>query len=239
MIQGNLKRPTLRQYLSDVRAHLLPTFGELELPRVNNVGEIESFQNKLTASGQSNWSVRRIVNTLSGILDHAYRRRLLTHNAAQAARKPEAKSKRKPVLLSVEEVYDLAKAAPTADEQRLILTLAFTGVRKSELFALRWENVRLDDGGGSIVIVENCYEGEVGERTKTKTGMREIPFGSIQAGILREQASEGRYSPHSVVYPSPEGARWHSSNFHKRVWSKAREKSGLHEVQMHDLLGSS
>jgi integrase len=123
----------------------------------------------------------------------------------------------------------------SSDERRFILMLAFTGARKSELWALRWPNVELTEDDGLIRLVERCYEGDVAERTKTSAGSREIPFGATVAAILREQASEGRDSPHGLVFPSPEGSYWLGQNFHKRVWKDARTRAGLPTLTLHDL----
>jgi integrase len=234
VLQGTLSSTTLKQYQADIRKHLRPTFGDTRLDAID-VAAVERFQSKLTNTGQSNHSVRRLINTLSGILEHARRRRLIQFNPCQAVDKPRATAKRKPILPTVEQVYELAHGAPTPDDRRFILTLAFTGVRKSELFALRWPNVVLDDEGGVIRVVERCYEGDVADRTKTQTGSREIPLGAIAIAILREQAANGRVSPHNLVFPSPNGAYWLGQNFHKRVWKDTRTQASLPRLTLHDL----
>jgi integrase len=109
----------------------------------------------------------------------------------------------------------------------MILVAAYTGARISELFGLRWENVDITEDGGALRIVEQFYRNERVDRPKTPTGAREVPFGKLVAGILREQAAEGRYSVHSLVFPSREGHYWHESNFNRRVWQKTRAAAGF------------
>jgi integrase len=143
--------------------------------------------------------------------------------------KPPPRSKTKPKLVTTAQVHELAACAPTKDETRMILVAAFTGTRFAELIALKWPNVDLEDESGAIRIVEQYYAGELVDRTKTPTGAREVPFGALVASILREQAGEGRYSPHGLLFPSPEGHYCHASNFNRRVWAKTLQKAGFGE----------
>lgn len=236
VMQRTLAASTLKQYEADIRKHLLPAFGERCLDAID-VAAVERFQNRLTITGQSNHSVRRIINTLSGILEHARRRRLLAFNPCQAIDKPKATARRKRTYITVEQVYEFAEAAPTNDDRRFILACAFTGPRKSELFALKWPNVELtEDEGGLIVFVDTCYEGVVREGDgKTEWAKRAVPIGETAAAIFREQAREGRDSPHNLVFPSPKGAYWQAQNFQKRVWNPTRQAAGLPTVTLHDL----
>jgi hypothetical protein len=65
-LQGTLSSGTLKQYQADVRKHLRPAFGDRRLDSID-VAAVERFQSKLTIGGQSNHSVRRLVNTLDGV----------------------------------------------------------------------------------------------------------------------------------------------------------------------------
>jgi integrase len=232
--QERRRSSTVYQYGQDVKGHILPALGDLALPQID-IPAVERFRNKLTASGQSNFSVCRILNTLSLILEHARRHRIVQHNPVRDVEKPKARPRKKAILLTTRELHDLAACAPTKDETRMILAAAFTGTRFAELIALRWENIDLADDGGALRIVEQYYRDELVDRTKTPTGAREIPFGAVVAAILREQAADGRYSSQGLVFPSPEGHYWHASNFNRRQWATTRKRAGMTDLHFHHL----
>src|SRR5262249_43922677 len=116
---------------------------------------------------------------------------------------------------------------------------AFTGIRASELFALSWPNVTLDEGDESMLIVAQFYKGEYVDHAKTDAGDRKVVLSNDAASILREQwlaqQVSNRPNPLDLVFPSPEGHHWRDSNFNRRVWQHARKAAQLPELKFHYL----
>lgn len=235
--QGDLRGSTAMQYKRDIRNHLLPEFGPYRVDDID-VEQIERFRDKLTASGLSNDSVRRIVTTLGYTLKLARKWRLIAHNPVADADKP-ATRRRKPTLPSLADIERLAKAMPDRGTSALVLFAAFTGARKAECFALRWSEVDLTPGGEIVRIVRQFYKGELVEQTKTLAGAREILLAPQAARALRElsvgQQVDERPNPQGLVFPSPRGSYWRDSNFDRRIWQKARIKAKLPELMFHTL----
>jgi integrase len=154
-----------------------------------------------------------------------------------AIEKPQAKRRRDPHPLRVADVRRLADAAPASDVRNLILVAAFTGARLGELFALRWDNVKLEpEGSETALIVEQAYQGEVVDRPKTPSGRRLIELGPDAAEALRAQhVDSGRANPLGLVFPSPNGTHHRQSNFTRREWTQTRERAKLTQATFHDL----
>jgi integrase len=235
--QGELRTSTGAQYKRDINNHLLPEFGPY---RVDDIGveQIERFRDKLSADGLSNDSVRRVLTTLGYTLKLARKWRLIAHNPVADADKP-ATQRRTPTIPTLEEVERLAKAMPNRETSALVLFAAFTGVRKSECFALRWTDVDLTRGNETVRIVRQFYKGELVEQTKTLASAREIVLAPPAAQALRElsiaQQVDARPNPEGLIFPSPLGGYWRDSNFDRRVWQKARVKAKLPTLTFHTL----
>jgi hypothetical protein len=166
--QGELRSSTATQYKRDIRNHLLPEFGPYRLDQID-VEQVERFRDKLTRRGLSNGSIKRVITTLGYTLKLARKWRLIQYNPVADADKPRAR-RRTPTLPTVDGIERLAQAMPTRETTALVLFAAFTGARKSECFALRWNDVDLTRGKETARIVRQFYKGELVDETKTPAG---------------------------------------------------------------------
>ena len=129
-----------------------------------------AFRKLLEEQAPSNWSVLRIVNTLSGVLDMARKHGYIRFNPVHDVERVPARSNREPVILTLAEVWSLIEHAPDPHTACLILVAAFTGARQSEIFALRWPSVELAEGHEMLTIREEYYWGELAERQRLPLG---------------------------------------------------------------------
>ena len=235
--QGELRDSTVMQYSRDVRNHLVPEFGRLRLDQIG-VEQIERFRDQLTASGLSNDTVRRIVNTLGYVMKMARRWRLIAFNPVTDADKPRPR-RRTPDLPTLAQVEHLAASAPSLEFGHLIRFAASSGLRISEIFGLRWENCNLTEGAETVRVVEQRYKGKTVPSAKTRAGSREIVLAPQAAQALRQQSAsqqvDDRPNPHGLVFPSPQGNYWHDSNFNRRIWQPTRKAAGLEALHFHTL----
>ena len=120
-----------------------------------------------------------------------------------------------------------------------MLVAAFTGIRKSEAFGLRWLDVELTEAAERIIVRRQFYKGELVERAKSDAGNREIVLAPQAATVLRElsvgQRLDDRPNRHGLVFPSPMGVHWRDSNFDRRVWKPLRDAAGLPDLMFHTL----
>jgi len=237
--QGDLASSTLGNYRRDIAADLVPAFGHLFLDAIT-LEDVERWQGRLARPprGLSNHTIRRLVNTLSAVLEMARRRGHVSHNPVHDVKRPKARSNHKATVLNFEGICKLAKCAPTLDARHLILVAACAGLRFGEAVALRWDNVCLDEGDEHLLVVEHFYRGELMEAAKTPAGARRVELSPIAIEALTAQHVVGRSSSHRLVFPASEGGYLTESNFNRRVWQPTREAAGLPGLWFHDLRSS-
>jgi integrase len=241
-----LQQSTATLNESDTRKHLLPALGTFPLNRIEAT-HIEDLQTRLLASGLSAHTVRRVTNTLSGILKLARRRKLVTANVVEDVDKPHTEARRA-TIPTLDQVHALAAATPSRTLRVMILTAALTGMRQSELFGLRWTSIDTDAQPPTMRVVEQHYRGETKTRAKTPQGLREFPIPDFLADELRllsaEQQIDGQPNPYGLVFPTPSGRYWPARRFQDR-WAGVtrdgkrlkgiRDRAGLPHLRFHDL----
>ncbi|MFP2962041.1 tyrosine-type recombinase/integrase [Myxococcus sp. 1LA] len=102
-----------------------------------------------------------------------------------------------PRVLDLAEAIRVAQHATTVDIADFIYVGIFTGMRRGEIIALRWENVRLQD---RYIVVRRS-----GRRKRTKTKrIREVPIPLPLVPILERRQAEARSE---WVFPNKAGKR--------------------------------
>ena len=116
-----------------------------------------------------------------------------------------------------------------------VVLLAATGLRRSELLALRWEDVDLDECvatvSGSVVRLKGA--GLVRQDTTKGGGGRAIPLPQFAVDALhRRKGEQPRTTTAGVIFPSSTGTLRDPDNFGKQ-WREVRESLGLPDVSSH------
>ena len=175
--ESSLKGTTLSGYLSYLRKHLNPEFGEMQLHQIT-VNDIQDFMND--REDLSRKTIREFVGLLSQILDSAIEDRHIDMNPAQSKRlmNPSDKVKVRDAL-PLDDVIDIIMSMSTlnANDLRLLSLLLFTGMRRGEVLGLRWEDIDLEN---RLISVKRNVTFEKNQptvtTTKTKNGVRKIPL---------------------------------------------------------------
>lgn len=160
--------------------------------------------------------------------------------APRRKKKAERKPKGAPAL-AVNQVRALLTAigesdvCASKDLRDPVTVLAATGLRRSELLALRWTDVDLDarvlTAAGSVVRLKG--QGLV-LQDRTKGGdERSVPLPQFAAEALRRRKDEWN-GPNTagVIFPSSTGTLRDPDNFGKQ-WREVREDLGLPDVSSH------
>lgn len=160
---------------------------------------------------------------------------LLERNPFADLRLPESRGRKEIVALSADEVELLSSAARSLRPESApliegaILTLGYAGLRVSELFALRWSDIDLQEQ--AAVIRRRAYHGRMD--TPKSGRSREI--------VLPERAVDGiqmapRRLGQELVFPSPQGKVFRAFTF-GRYWEicRARFEADLTQERREDL----
>lgn len=160
--------------------------------------------------------------------------------ATRRKRKGDNRAKGAPAL-GIEQVRALLVAigsSPVCESKDLrdpVVVLAATGLRRSELLALRWEDVDLDGRvltvSGSVVRLKG--QGLVRQETTKGGGRRSVPLPRFAVDALHRRKGE-QPGPNTagVIFPSSTGTLRDPDNFGKQ-WREVRDSLGLPDVSSH------
>jgi integrase len=170
------KPSTLRSYRSTLEAHLLPAFGAMPLHEITPA-HIDRWRAGLVGSPRTK---NELLTELYGVFRRAQKDYGLERNAAAEVEKLRQRGRLDLDVLTPEEVRALCRAPSSEQDAAIYLTAAFTGLRRSELIALRWGDV---DFPAARIRVSASYAG--GQLTAPKSGkVRSVPLASEVASAL-------------------------------------------------------
>lgn len=241
-VKPSVKPRTYARYESDVRLHIKPHIGSIQLRRLTPE-RVEKLLADLS-NAISETSRRHVFRVLSRALTIAVRWRRVGRNVCDAIEPPKA-AEPEMYVLSAAEVARLLKATEGDRLHALYVTAIHTGMRRGELFALRWSDVDLDEG--TAWVRQSLQEsGKNPVFAKPKNGKaRLVPLSPEALSALKarkvdqeiERAHYGQdYRDYDLIFCQPNGAPLSGSSFNQWHWHKMREAAGLPEiVRFHDL----
>jgi integrase len=233
-VETVLKRhsSTVTQYRNHID-HITRAIGAVKLSALNGP-KIEEFQDGLLRDG-SRAMTQKIMVSLKAILANAKRTGKVAVNHAAGARLPPPGSgdrRPKPKIGETIPTKDELKAIlAEVDGSRwhpLLLTAGLAGLRSSELRALRWVNVDLEDTDcASIHVVERADEKNEFDAPKSDAGTREIPIQSLLAKTLQRWRDVCPKGKRGLVFPTGIGTVESHANIANRGWYAPQRKVGI------------
>ena len=188
---------TKRGYESYLKNWIVPHWGNYKLPEVKTI-EVETWLRNLPLAKSSSAKIRNIFSIL---FNHACRYDLFDRNPITLVRH-SAKRRRIPDVLTVEETQRLLSAL-SIKERTMVLMAVGTGLRCSELFALKWKD--LDFAAKHLSVTRSIVSQVVGI-CKTEASQKPVPLHESLAQALLEWHKQSSYrkredwvfaSPHS------------------------------------------
>ena len=111
--------------------------------------------------------------------------------------------------------------------------LAATGLRASELVALRWVDLRLDGSEPVVKIRRALVRGKLGP-PKSKHGIRDVPLDASLVSELRRHRSEAEWpGDEHLVFCSTTGTALNTTNLRVRVLDPVMEEIGAPWASLH------
>jgi len=184
-------RVTYEGYL---RKWIVPRWGATNLSAIRAV-EVELWLRTLPLARASRAKIR---NLMSVLFNHARRHDFTDHNPITLVRQ-SAKRRTVPEVLLPSEINLLVHSLRNR-ERTLVLLAAGTGLRMSELFGLKWQDV--DFAGKQVSVLRSIVKQSVGP-CKTEASQKPVPFDPRLVRTLRTWRRSARFcQPTDWVFAS-------------------------------------
>lgn len=192
---------TKKAYAGYLRKWIEPRWGEYRLSDIRAV-EVESWLRSLNRASGTRCKIR---NVMSLLFNHGRRHDLCDRNPIQWVRQ-SAKRRTAPEVLTSSEIQRLL-ASLRFRERTLVLLAVTTGLRRSELFALKWKDV--DFQTKQIHVTRSIVQNVVGI-CKTESSQKPVPAHDDLVETLHQWHRQTPYqSSESWVFASPANqGRW-------------------------------
>lgn len=185
---------TVEAHDSYLNLHILPKWKDYRLSEVKTVF-VEQWLESLDLAPATKTKIR---NIMSAVWSHGIRHEWFSFNPISKVR-TSAKRLREPDVLTPSEFQVLLKELPLREKAAVILA-GSTGLRRSELFALRWSDINFFtmEVGVNRSVVRNHF----GE-TKTEASRKPVPLHESVREILAEWRGTSPYNTDDdFVFPS-------------------------------------
>ena len=224
------KPSALRGYERSLRKVILPALGRQRLTAITR-NRVQDLIDELTATHLAASTVHNTMLPLRAVFRRAVDRDEIAANPMDRVSLPKDRGRRDRVA-EPREVAALLSVLPP--RYRVLWAAAvFTGLRRGELQALRWESVELDAG---VLRVVNSWDRVVGPVSpKSRAGERTVPVPAIlatelQAHRLRQASGGGGF-----VFSTDGEKPFDPSNALRaaqKLWRKAELRPlGFHECR--------
>jgi len=196
-----ISHSTKRIYAGYLKKWIEPRWGSYALAEIRAV-EVELWLKNLALAPGSRCKIR---NVMSLLFNHGRRHDLCERNPIEWVRQ-SAKRRSSPDIQLTNEVQSLL-ANLRFREWTLVLLAVTTGLRRSEIFGLKWKDV--DFQTNQIHVTRSIVQNVVGI-CKTESSQKPVPAHDDLVEALRHWHCQSRYqSPESWVFASPvHQGRW-------------------------------
>lgn len=246
---GSWKPRTRDDYRSKAQLHIIPYFQGAQIGALTPL-QIQKWVNRLSegADGRQPLSPKTVKN-IHGIFHSALKQAMLCgliqSNPADNTRLPKLK---KPELkpLMDDDIGRFLSAIQGTRFERLYIVALFTGLRRSELLGVQWEDVDFENRTLTVRRqLQRQMDGTYLYLDETKNGKsREVPLSASLVRVLKEQrAAQAQWklaagaaweNEHDLVFTDELGRYLHSPVVY-RDFKQIVKGMGLPDVRFHDL----
>ena len=173
---------------------IIPKWSEHLLSDIRTI-EVESWLRGLPVARSTGAKIR---NVMSVLFNHACRYEFFDGNPIRLVRQ-SAKRRSPPVVLTPGEIRTLLEGLKIR-ERTLVFIAASTGIRQSELFALKWGDIDLS--AGTMNVTRSIVHGFISP-CKTESSQKPVPIHPLVAEALLKWRKLSKYrQPEDWVFAS-------------------------------------
>lgn len=243
------------------RVHLkhLAKLDNFRLDRIDVI-TVERVRDELRANLSAK-TISAVLTTCAAVFKLAQRRGLVANNPAAIAERPRKavaelsgadqadesdrglRAVRPDEVLGADEIKKLLDHAAAGLYRTLFATVAATGLRPEEAYALKWTDVSLDDARIYVRRSLSWSRGleEKGRvrpkfyEPKTRSGYRTLPLPATLVAMLKVWKLRSPQSEHDLVFCRPDGQPLHRSNVLRQGLYPALRRAELRSVNVKTL----
>ena len=240
-VKPNLSPRGYERYESIVRVHLVPSIGSIPLTQLRS-NHLQRHYSIMLEAGLSPRSVRYHHVVLHKALATALKWGLATRNVADGVDVPRAKHSEMQIWDEME-VNQFLETAKSTQYYALFYTALFTGARRSELLALRWQDI--DFIYSQISISRSMHHLKGGSyiftQPKSEKSRRTIALPPSAFLVLQDYQKQKEAEGLLLDTPLRETDLVFSAlgkplrpNTVSRAWSIVAIKAGVKVIRLHD-----
>ena len=252
--KNELRAGTYDRYRGHFRKHIQNSWiGNMKLENIKS-GDLQKYYNQKLDEGYNSKTVRAIEVIINEALNMAFMLRMIPQNPNLLATIPK-KVKYEAKILTMDEIDIILTEAQEEELYPLVVTALYTGMRKGEIMALKWENIDFEEKRiyvkNSLCRVENENIDEKGRRhavyqimePKTKKSIRIIPMlDEVYAALIeqkkRQEVQKEQYQDiyldQGFVFADLTGNYLPQRQFMDKYHSFLK-KYGITDIRFHDL----
>jgi integrase len=237
--QGALKPSTEKSYRSMVAKHLRPAFGAVRTDRVTHAAVdkwVATLSSGIAAGTMAKKTYNNLMNLLRSILGWArHPARLYLGHDPLMGQKNLPREKQEREFLQPAEVATLLKAAGPPEDMIVHLAV-YSGLRRGEIFGLRWGDIDFGSGkaGGRIHVRRAIYQGVVSS-PKTEHSTRTVDVMQPTLTMLSIYRLEYPDVGPGYVFRTAAGSPMDPDNWYHRRFLPLLVAAGLRHIGIHAL----
>lgn len=227
-----LSSTTVKGYKMYIEHHFKPSFGKMKVNQVTDIHIKEYMANKL--STLSSTTVRKHYFTLSKIFYDA-----LKIKSPCIDIKPPKNAEFKPSIPTEDEfklIYNAFKEISVEDEA-IILLAGWCGLRRGEIFALKWDDINEKEGtirvDEAVALEEDGYQFDF-KQPKSHNGIRDIAAPDYLMELLKTIKAHKPKNKKDEVDIQHEIFTQNPHSFTKK-YTRILKQNNLPKVRFHDL----
>lgn len=217
--QAKLQKSTLQDYNSAIYHHLIPTFGDFTIAELT-ASKVKEWLSELPCSNKRKGN---ILIPLRQTFEELYHDEIIDKNPLQRVKNLPNKT-REPEPFTQDEIVIILNEL-TGQAKNLIQFAFYSGLRTSELIALRWQNIDFENN--RIFVCSAYVRGQLKD-TKTKSGKREVTLQpQAKDALLNQQTFTGKQN--ETVFHDPDTDQpWKNDlPIRKKIWIPALKRANI------------